>query len=65
MTKAGEKLIAAAQEALSSARCRHKWKRVSTRVEGGMVTGTIDHCDKCGTRRTILPSPPRGAEGGE
>lgn len=51
MSKAGEKIIAAAKEAVESARCRHKWERVSTRVKAGMVDGSVDQCGKCGVRR--------------
>lgn len=52
MTKAGKKLIKAAMEAVVSARCQHKWRRLSTRVVDRKVVAELDLCEKCGTRRT-------------
>lgn len=54
MTKAGEKLIAAAKEALASTRCRHVWQRISFRVEERRIVSQVDVCAKCGTRRTMM-----------
>jgi hypothetical protein len=58
MTKAGQKLIEVAKQALQYARCRHKWARLSTRVESGKITGQVDLCDRCGTRRTQQMAAP-------
>lgn len=52
MSKAGKRLLSAAKEALASARCRHKWTVLSTRVENGRVTGGTFLCEKCKTRKT-------------
>lgn len=52
MTKAGQKLIKAAKEALEIAKCRHKWIVLSTRIEEGRVTGGTFLCEKCKCRKT-------------
>lgn len=51
MTKAGEKLIAAMKEAVKSAKCRHRWERVSSRIKDRCVTSAVDQCGKCGVKR--------------
>lgn len=53
MTKAGEKMIRGAKEALKVARCRHQWERLETKVLGGKVVRTLDVCRKCRCRRTM------------
>lgn len=60
MTRAGEKLIAAAKEAAKAARCRHKWDRVSMKVHGGKIINKVEVCDKCGVRRWTWTSKPSG-----
>ena len=58
MSKAGKKLIAATEEALAYAKCKHKWVRLSTRVEGGKITATLDRCEHCGGKRNSFVHKP-------
>lgn len=58
MTKAGAKLINAMKEAAKTAKCQHRWERISTRVKDRMVTGTQDECPKCGAKRWTWNSGP-------
>lgn len=52
MTKAAHKIVAGLKEAIAYAKCRHKWKRLTTKVENRMVVATTDLCEKCGAKRS-------------
>lgn len=60
MTKAGEKIIAGAKEALSFARgeCEHEWVREWRRAEGttSLSEPKIMYCNKCRVRVTTYPA---------
>jgi hypothetical protein len=51
MTKAGEKLISAMNEAVKSAKCRHRWETVLPPIKVRRADGSVDCCAKCGTKR--------------
>jgi len=57
MSKAGSKIIEGAKQALEYVRCDHAWQRVSTSIRAKMITGQVDFCPKCGTRRTQTTKP--------
>lgn len=54
MSKAGEKLLAAAREVLEAFKCDHDWRHDVMHIENGKLICVTVRCDKCRMRQTTF-----------